>query len=244
MGFYVRTFRGMAFLSGSLFVYAAAVLRGQDNSAASATNTNSIAQAPYVAQNNQKSRAKTRLQPGQLPDTVSAPSFTVRDKFDYRVVQTFGMRGFAGAAMGAAIGQARDSPSEWGGGTSGFAERYASGFAGNFSRQVFAFTLESAFHEDPRYFPSEDQSMKKRAINALKQAIFAKTDSGGDTFAYARVFSAFGAAQLTNAWQPKSTGSVGAGLLRGVITLGGDTAYNFLQEFVPFTRPRSLRHRR
>lgn len=81
-------------------------------------------------------------------------------------------------------------------------------------------------------------------INALKQAVFAKTDSGGDTFAYARVFSAFGAAQLTNAWQPKGNGSVGKGLLRGVITLGSDTAYNFLQEFVPFTRPRSLRHRR
>lgn len=244
MGFRVRNFRGLVSLSGALFVCSAAVLEGQDHFAGSAMQTNSVAKAPPGAQESPTSRTETPQQPGQLPNTMSAPSFTMGDKFDYRVVQTFGLRGFAGAAIGAAIGQGRDSPGEWGEGTLGFAKRYASGFAGNFSRQVFAFTLESALREDPRYFPSEDRRKKQRAINALKQGIFTRTDSGGDSFAYARVFSAFGAAQLTNAWQPKSTGSVGDGLLRGIITLGGDTAYNFLQEFVPFTRPRSLRHQR
>ncbi len=145
--------------------------------------------------------------------------------------------------MGAAIGQARDSPHEWGQGIGGFADRYASGFAGNFSRQTFAFVLEIAFHEDPRYFPSEDKSMKERAVNALKQIIICKTDSGKSEFAYARVISEFGAGQFTNVWQPKSTGSVNSGLIRAVIGLGADAAYNFMQEFLPFTRPRSLRHR-
>src|SRR5579875_3794619 len=73
----------------------------------------------------------------KLPDTVSAPPFTVRDKFDYRVVQSFGIRGFAGAFVGAAIGQARNSPHEWGEGVEGFAERYGSGLASNLSRQTF-----------------------------------------------------------------------------------------------------------
>ncbi len=185
----------------------------------------------------------TQPQQSQLPDTVSAPPFTVRDKFDYRVVQTFGLRGFAGAAIGAAIGQARNAPHEWGQGVGGFADRYASGFAGNLSRQTFAFVLESAFHEDPRYFPSEDKRKKMRALNAVKQVIFAKNDNGTDTFTYARIFSNFGSAQFVNVWQPKSTGSVSSGLIRGVIGLGADAAYNFMQEFVPFTRPHSLRHR-
>lgn len=179
----------------------------------------------------------------KLPNTVSAPPFTVRDKFEYRVVQSFGLRGFGGAAVSAAIGQARDSPHEWGEGIQGFAERFGSGFAGNFSRQTFAFVLESAFHEDPRYFPSEDKSKKQRLLNALKQVIVCKTDSGRSEFAYARVISEFGAGQLTNVWQPKSTGSVRDGFVRAVIGLGGDAAYNLMQEFVPFTRPRSLRHR-
>lgn len=187
--------------------------------------------------------APAQQQPGQLPNTVSAPPFTVADKFSYRVVQGFGARGFVGAAIGAAIGQADNSPHEWGQGAGGYARRYASGFSGNFSRQNFSFLLESAFHEDPRYFPSEEEGTKQRAINALKQIIRCKTDAGGDSFAYARVFSAFGAGQLVNVWQPKSTGSVADGVKRGFITLGADAAYNFLQEFLPFARPISLRHR-
>ncbi len=209
--------------------------------------------AALLAQTN--SREAPPPQPGQLapprqappndleklPNTQSAPAFTVHDKFDYRVVQSFGLRGFGGALVGAAIGQARNSPHEWGGGVEGFAERYGSGVAGNLSRQTFAFVLESAFHEDPRYFPSEDKSKKQRVINALKQVIVCKTDSGRPEFAYARIFSTFGAAQFTNVWQPRSTGSVNDGLVRAVIGLGGDAAYNFMQEFLPFTRPHSLR---
>ncbi len=182
-------------------------------------------------------------QPGELPNTISAPPFTVADKFAYRVVQGFGARGFVGAAVGAAIGQALNSPHEWNQGTSGFARRYVSGFAGNFSRQTFAFTLETLFHEDPRYFPSEDKGKKQRAVNALKQIIRCKTDDGGDSIAYARLFSAFGAGQFVNVWQPDSTGSVADGIKRGFISLGADAAYNFMQEFLPFTRPISLRHR-
>jgi hypothetical protein len=54
--------------------------------------------------------------------------------------------------------------------------------------------------------------------------------------------SAFAAGQIANLWEPKSTGTPGGGVTRGCIILGGDMAYNFLQEFVPFVRPRSLRH--
>ena len=78
--------------------------------------------------------------------------------------------------------------------------------------------------------------------NVLLQTLVTRTDSGGERFAYGRVASAFGAAQLTNVWQPKSTASVGGGIVRGFILLGGAAAYNFFQEFVPVVRPRSLRH--
>lgn len=179
----------------------------------------------------------------KLPRTISAPPFTVADKFDYRIVQTLGLRGLVGSAISAAIGQGAGSPYEWGGGVEGFAKRYASGFAGNVSRQTFAFVLESALREDPRYFPSEDEPGKVRVLNALKQVVVCKTDAGHSVFAYARVISTFGSAQFVNTWQPNSTGSVGDGLLRGVYGLGGDFAYNLAQEFFHFTRPRSLRHR-
>lgn len=180
----------------------------------------------------------------KLPRTMSAPPFTIGDKFDYRVVQTLGLRGLVGSLVGAAIGQGAGAPYEWGGGVEGFAKRYASGFAGNFSRQSFAFVLESALHEDPRYFPSEGEPVKVRFMNALKQVVVCKTDAGHSSFAYGKVISSFGAGQLVNTWQPSSTGSVGKGLARSVYGLGGDFAYNLAQEFFHFTRPKSLRHRR
>lgn len=177
-----------------------------------------------------------------LPNTVSARPFTVADKLDYRVVQSFGLRGFAGSAVSAAIGQARNSPYEWGQGVQGFAERFGSGFAGNLSRQTFAFVMESAFHEDPRYFPSEDKSTKLRMFNALKQVVVCKTDNGNSSFAWARVISVFAAGQFVNIWQPNSINGVGNGIERGFIGLGADFSYHMMQEFIPFTRPRSLRH--
>ncbi|HEX4168701.1 MAG TPA: hypothetical protein VHZ55_24825 [Bryobacteraceae bacterium] len=179
----------------------------------------------------------------QLPNTVSAPPFTVGDKFAYRVVQSFGLRGLLGAFVSASIGQGAGSPYAWGGGVEGYATRYASAFGGNLSRQSMAFVVESALHQDPRYFPSEGQPFKSRALNALKQVFVAKTDAGHSQFAYGRVISAFAAGQLVNAWQPSSTGTVGDGFKRGVYSLGGDLAYNFAQEFFPFTRPHSIRHR-
>jgi hypothetical protein len=180
--------------------------------------------------------------PAQVGPTMTATRLSVHEKFDYRIVQSFGLRGFAGAAMGAAIGQARNVPHEWGGGTEGYATRYAAGFGINLSKQSIAFLAESALHEDPRYFPSEQRGFRLRLKNALLQTVVTRTDSGGERFAYGRLVSAFGAGQLANTWEPKSTGSVGGGIIRGFILLGGDAAYNFFQEFIPFVRPRSLRH--
>jgi len=179
--------------------------------------------------------------PAQVGPTMKADAMTAREKFDYRVIQSFGLHGYMGPAIGAAIGQARNSPREWGQGVGGFAIRYASGIGSNLSRQTMAFGLETALHEDPRYFPSEEKGFRRRLRNVLLQTVVARTDSGGETFAWARMGSAFGAGELANAWQPPSTRTPGRGLQRGVITLGGDLAYNFLQEFVPFVRPRGLR---
>src|SRR6185437_16013759 len=103
--------------------------------------------------------------PGQVGDTASAKPFTVADKFDYRVVQSFGLRGLAGGVLGAAIGQGLDSPEEWGQGFGGFGKRYASSVAGNLTRQSMEFAIESALHEDPRYFPSTEKGFKARIKN-------------------------------------------------------------------------------
>ena len=73
--------------------------------------------------------------PAQVGPTMTATRLSVHEKFEYRIVQSFGLRGFAGAVVGAAIGQARDVPHEWGQEAGGYGTRYASGFGTNLSRQ-------------------------------------------------------------------------------------------------------------
>ncbi len=173
---------------------------------------------------------------------MTADPFTLHEKFEYRFLQTVGLHGYLGAAAGAAIGQARNVPHEWGQGTEGYLSRYASDFCTNVARQSVEFGLEAALHEDPRYFPSEDKRLSARLKNVLLQTVVARTDSGKETFAWARMGSAFAAGAITNAWQPESTDTPGRAFSRGAIMLAGDFGYNFLQEFIPFVRPRGLRH--
>ncbi len=184
------------------------------------------------------------VQPGQLQGTVSAPQFTVSEKFYYRIVQSFGLRNFLGAAVGASFGQATNTPHEWGQGVGGFAERYGSTFASGFSRQAFAFGLETSLHEDPRYFfLTSEAGFKRRVLNAAKQVIWTKNDDGGSGIAYARIISEFGSAEFTNVWQPASSSTQSSTFRRAAYGFGADFGYNFLQEFFPFARPISLRHR-
>jgi hypothetical protein len=180
--------------------------------------------------------------PAQVGASQSAPAFTLGQKFNYRVVQSLGTRGLVGSALGAAIGQAMNTPSEWGQGMEGFGKRYGSGFAGTLTRQSMEFGVEAILHQDPRYFPSEEKSFKARLKNVLLQSVVTRTDNGRYQFAYARVGSAFANGQLVNAWQPRSNNSFGDGVLRGLVSLGSDAGFNFLQEFVPFLRPKSLKH--
>jgi hypothetical protein len=179
--------------------------------------------------------------PGQLGTTASAQPFSLGEKFNYRIVKSMGVRGLAGGVLGAAIGQGLDSPHEWGQGAEGLGKRYGSSIAGNFTRQTMEFALESTLHEDPRYFPSEEKGFKARIKNVLLQTLVTRTDSQRNRFAYARVVSAFANAQLVNAWQPASTGSFSDGVWRGFTALGSDAGFNFLQEFVPFLRPKTVR---
>ncbi len=161
---------------------------------------------------------------------------SVGDKFEYRVIQSFAVRSFLGAGVAALGGQALDIPVEWGQDGAGLAQRYGSAFAGSFARATFEFTLESALHQDPRYFPSDDTSKKARFKSAFKQVFMCKTDSGKNAFAYSRVGSAFGAAFLINTWQPPSNSSVTDGIERGFIGLGADLAINLAEEFIPKLR--------
>jgi hypothetical protein len=182
-------------------------------------------------------------QPGQLANTMQAAPLSVGAKFKTDILQSSGLRGMLGAAVGASISQATNTPGQWGQGADAYGKRFASILGGNLSRQAFSFALESATHEDPRFFPSTERTKKARIWNVVKQTFITKTDEGHSTFAYASVISAFGAGQLVNTWQPNGNNGVSDGIERGFIALGLDAASNLVQEFVPRLRPREFRQK-
>jgi len=182
--------------------------------------------------------------PGLLQKTLTAKKLTLHEKFEYRVVQQFGIRGLLGTAISAGIGQGLDIPDAWGPHWDGYGKRYASGFGLGMSRQVFALGLDQVLHQDGRYFPSSQVGFKARFGNVLKQILLAKNDNGQVTVASSRIISSFASGFLANTWQPKGHGGIGNGLERGGLSLAGDTAFFFLQEFVPFTRNSVFRHHR
>lgn len=179
-------------------------------------------------------------QPGQLATASDEPPLSTTQKFEERAVQSFGLRGFVGAAVSAGIGQGLDSPKEWGEGGEGFGRRFVSAFGGNFSRQAMAAGLEGALHEDPRYLPSTSKNFKDRALNVLQQGYLCKKDDGSTSFAYGRWISAFANAQFVNLWQPDSINSAGHGIERGFLTLGADLGIDFIREFVPAARSKAI----
>jgi hypothetical protein len=179
--------------------------------------------------------------PAPASSATIAP-LSVPEKFESRIISTFGPTKLVVIGLVAGYDQITNTPSEWRQGAEGYGKRYASEFGTQAARQMFAFTLETTLHQDPRYFPSGEKGFGRRFKSVIKQTFVARRDSGSDQFAYARIGSALGASFLANTWQPKSTDTVGNAMTTFGVTIGGDAAYNFLQEFIPRFRPKELRN--
>ena len=178
--------------------------------------------------------------PGSAPADI-AP-LTVEQKLASRAWSTIGPYKLAEVAVLAGYDQWSNTPSEWKQGGEAYGKRFASEFGYVVARQTFAFGLEAAMHQDPRYFPSRQKGFMKRTGSALKQTFVARSDSGRNQFAWARMGSAVGASFLGEVWQPHSTATTGYAMETFGWTLAGDAAYNWVQEFFPIFRPKELRH--
>ena len=129
-----------------------------------------------------------------IPLTGLAQSFEplgVNGKLDYHVKQSVGPLAILGDAAYAGILQEADTPTEWGQGGSGYGKRFASTAACSGIHSTLAFGLDSALHEDPRYFRSAAGGFWHRAGHAFRGTILTHTDRGTETLSVWR-FGNFG----------------------------------------------------
>jgi len=140
----------------------------------------------------------------------------------------------------AGILQGRDRPEEWGQGAGAYGKRFAAVLGGFALHGALAFGLDSALHQDPRYFRSLDSGFWRRAAYALRGTILTRTDSGGETLSTWRLGSDYGAAFLSNEWYPERLNTVRQGALQGSLRLGFDLFSNLGVEFWPDVRRKIL----
>ena len=143
----------------------------------------------------------------------------------------------AQAAAGAAIGQARDVPEEWGQSGGGFAKRLGSAFGKHVVHESIRYAVAKMRHERLGYRPSGKEGFGPRLKYALMSTVITqKTTDESKTPAVGELSGAFGSGLISRLWQPASTRTVASGIASGGIALGVDAAGHVVREFWPEIR--------
>lgn len=91
-------------------------------------------------------------------------------------------------AAGAGIQQARNNNPEYGQGVEGYAKRFGANYADRVDGVLIGHVvMQSAFHQDPRYFYKGKGTFASRALYAIGTAFISKGDNGHWQPAYADV---------------------------------------------------------
>jgi len=137
------------------------------------------------------------------------------------------------AAFSAGIDQANDKPTEWEQGASGYGKRYLNILGQYTTQRLVTFGLESALHEDNRYFNSGKHGFWPRTGYALSSGILARHDDGSRHFSISQVGGVAAGAFLARAWLPPSQSSASAGAVSFAITMGSNVGFSVVKEFLP-----------
>jgi hypothetical protein len=141
-----------------------------------------------------------------------------------------------GPALGAGIGQWRDTPPEWGQGAGAYGTRFASGFGRSVISRTIALGVATADHEDSRFIPSSETGIWRRTRHAIVGTFVSRTPTGGSMPAFSRFAGAYSAGFIANAWEPRSQNDAGHALERGSTALLSSVGWHIFEEFWPDIR--------
>ncbi len=164
-------------------------------------------------------------------------------KLRFHAVSAYGPAALAGSLAYDGFLQGIDFPREWGQGAQGYGKRLGSTLAYSGVRNVMGFGLDSALHQDPRYYRSTDRGTWRRTKHAFHETIFTHKDSGGETLATWRLGSAYGAAFVSNEWYPDRVNTTALSFTQGTTQLGFDLLANLGSEFWPDIKRKMFRRK-
>ncbi|MFZ0818694.1 MAG: hypothetical protein WAM91_01390 [Candidatus Acidiferrales bacterium] len=139
---------------------------------------------------------------------------------------------FRPAFFALALDQTTNSPSEWGGGFSGFGQRVASRTASNIVQGTIRAPLAAVLHEDVRYI-SDQRGGKRRLLHAVEYTILTYNNQGHPTFNFAKFISYYASTAISTAWRPGNHSLAEYTFSNGSEQIGLSLPVNLLQEFWP-----------
>jgi hypothetical protein len=164
-------------------------------------------------------------------------------KLNFHASAAYSPWSLVGTAAYTGFLQGIDFPREWGQGASGYGKRLGSELAYVGVRHSMGFALDTLLHEDPRYHRSTDTGFFPRMKHAFRGTILTRTDAGGETLAWWRLGSAYGATYISNQWYPDRVNTVKLDLTEGTTQIGFDFLANVGAEFWPDVKRKVFRRK-
>jgi hypothetical protein len=193
------------------------------------------ATAATIAQDNSTFSGPTDAANIDAP-VVSPQSLTFSDRVKIYERSFVQPEALIGPAVGAGIGQWRDTPPEWGQGAGAYGTRFASGFGRSVISRTIAFGVAAADREDSRFFPSNETGIWRRTRHAIVGTFVSRTPTGGSMPAFSRFASVYSAGFIANAWEPRSQDDAAHALERGSTALLSSMGWRIFEEFWPDIR--------
>jgi Carboxypeptidase regulatory-like domain len=140
---------------------------------------------------------------------------------------------FVRVAQWAGVQQARDNPSEWGQGATGYGKRLGAGFADATTGSLISNAiLPSLLHQDPRYFYQGTGTRWSRARHAMLAPFVCKGDNGATQPNYSEWGGSLIGYSISTAYYPSSSRTVGHVFENFGIDMGIHVVGSLAQEFI------------
>jgi hypothetical protein len=189
----------------------------------------------------------TNLLPNAASASKPVPNYqpmTTSERARWFVTSTVGPTSlFLAGPLSAAIGTARDIPSEYGPHWDGFSKRNGMRLTGISTGNLIEAGLGAIWGEDPRYFPSPTRGLGPRVKYVIRTTFLAPHPDGRWHPAYARFAGDIGNNFLSNTWRADSEAKTSNAVYRSLWGVVGRMGSQAFAEFWPDVRKRAFRRK-
>jgi hypothetical protein len=178
-------------------------------------------------------------------DSAAPDPLTVAGKWTHFEQETVSPFTLAAGGFNAAVSQATRSAPLYGRSWIAYPKRFGASIGDLVSENFFGdFLLDSAFHEDPRYFPrGPSHGFWPRIGYAISRSIVTRTDAGNPSFNFGNVLGTAMSAGLSNAYYPPVSRTVRVSVTNWGTSIAGSGLAHLLPEFLPDCKAWLKRHK-